>query len=167
MPPRPSAQARRGIRFHEWVAARWDQRALIDDVDLAADRELDHLDDAGLAALVAAFEAGAYADRAPAYIEQPFTVVIAGVPVSGRIDAIYADGDGWEVVDWKTSGRSDADPVQLAIYRLAWAKVTGVEPERVIAAYYYVPTGLRVEPQDLPDEATLGRWLAAGTTAQD
>ena len=165
MPRRPSAQARRGTRFHDWVAARWQQRVLIDDADLAADRDLDLLDDAELAPMAAAFEAGVYADRRPTHIEYPFTVVLAGIPVSGRIDAVYADGPGWEVVDWKTGARPSADPLQLAVYRLAWAKLAGVPPEAVSAAFYYVPTGRRVVQVDLPDEEALGRLLTTSLAA--
>ncbi len=174
MPKRPSRQAGRGIRFHEWVAARWDQRVLVDVSEYAVDREVDRLDDDELAGLRRAFEAGEYADRAPAHIEYPFTVTIAGVPVSGRIDAIYTaaaqpgddeDQQRWEVVDWKTSGRPGADPLQLAIYRLAWAKIAGVPVGQVAAAFYHVPTALRVPLTDPPSEAELAEVLAESISA--
>ena len=50
----------------------------------------------------------------------------------GRIDAVFADGDGgFEVIDWKTgpppSGAElAAAAVQLAAYRLGWSRLTGV-----------------------------------------
>ena len=50
-------------------------------------------------------------------VEQPFTLYIGeGISIQGRIDAVFEREDGvWEVVDYKT-GRSDPDPLQLAIY---------------------------------------------------
>jgi DNA helicase-2/ATP-dependent DNA helicase PcrA len=45
--------------------------------------------------------------------------------------------------------------VQLAAYRLAWAALTGVPPERVGAAFFYVRDGVTVRPADLLDEAGL------------
>ena len=63
--------------------------------------------------------------RAPS--SRPSPLVLAGQVVRGRIDAVYAEPDGgWLVVDWKTNQRQTADPLQLAIYRLAWAELMGV-----------------------------------------
>ena len=60
------------------------------------------------------------------------SALVAGRLVRGRIDAVYAaDPRRWRravtflVVDWKTSRSETADPLQLAIYRLAWAEATG------------------------------------------
>jgi DNA helicase-2/ATP-dependent DNA helicase PcrA len=74
----------------------------------------------------------------------------------------------FEVVDWKTNRRQDADPLQLAVYRLAWAELAGVPLERVSAAFLYVRTGQVVRPPDLPDRAGLERLLTeAGRAWQD
>ncbi|MCB0915221.1 MAG: ATP-dependent helicase [Actinobacteria bacterium] len=160
MPMRSSRQAARGIRFHEWVASRWEQHALLDVTEFTADREIDLASESEVAELIEAFEAGPYADRRPAHIEYPFTVTIGGVVVTGRIDAVFAVGDAeadpgsvcWEVVDWKTGRSEAADEMQLALYRLAWAKVAGVEPDQIRAVFYHVPTGSCVEPPELPTE---------------
>ncbi|MBI2244130.1 MAG: ATP-dependent helicase [Nocardioides sp.] len=83
------------------------------------------------------------------------------------IDAVYAEstpeGDGFLVVDWKTNRAATADPLQLALYRLAWAELHDLPLERVRAAFYYVRTGEVVEPPDLPDRAAL-EALLAGTS---
>ena len=82
----------------------------------------------------------------------PFALVLAGQVVRGRIDAVYAEPDGgWLVVDWKTNRRQTADPLQLAIYRLAWAELLGVPLDRVAAGFHYVRIGETVAPDDLPD----------------
>ncbi|HEX4688445.1 MAG TPA: ATP-dependent DNA helicase, partial [Nocardioides sp.] len=158
MPRQPSPAARFGTRFHAWVEARFGQQDLFDPDELPgqADAGIDSDDD--LAELIATFEGGPFADRAPYAVEAPFALVLSGQVVRGRIDAVYAEpaaGDGGSpgflVVDWKTSRRDDADELQLALYRLAWAELAGVPLDRVRAAFYYVRSGRIVEPTDLPD----------------
>jgi DNA helicase-2/ATP-dependent DNA helicase PcrA len=50
-------------------------------------------------------------------------------------------------------------PLQLAIYRLAWAEITGTPLEAVRASFYYVRTGELVTPGGLPGRAGLERLL--------
>jgi DNA helicase-2/ATP-dependent DNA helicase PcrA len=49
--------------------------------------------------------------------------------------------------------------LQLAAYRLAFARLRGLDPEQVDAAFYYAASGETVWPP-LPDEAELVRLLA-------
>ncbi|RLV51262.1 ATP-dependent helicase [Nocardioides mangrovicus] len=164
MPRQPSPAARFGTRFHAWVEARFDQQGMFDPEELPGqgDAGIDGEDD--LAELVARFESGAFADRTPYAVEAPFALVLRhgggpGQVVRGRIDAVYTDGDGFLLVDWKTNRQADADPLQLAVYRQAWAELHGVEPERVRAAFYYVRDDRLVEP-DLVDRAALEELLS-------
>ena len=48
---------------------------------------------------------------------------------------------GFLLVDWKTNREQTADPLQLALYRLAWAELTGTPLEQVRAAFHYVRSG--------------------------
>ena len=61
-------------------------------------------------------------------VEPPFALVLAGQVVRGRIDAVYAEPTTarFLLVDWKTNRAQTADPLQLAIYRLAWAELHDV-----------------------------------------
>ena len=173
MPRPPAPQARRGTEFHAWVEERFGQLSLFDDADLELFGEDEDGED--LAELKAAFLRSEYAERAPHRMEAPFQLLLGGQIVRGRIDAVYrldggdagAGGDGaedggvrYEVVDWKTNRRQNADPLQLAVYRLAWAELAGVPLESVSAAFLYVRTGETVRPRDLPDRAALERLLA-------
>jgi DNA helicase II / ATP-dependent DNA helicase PcrA len=160
MPRPPAPAARRGTRFHAWVEAQFAERPLLEPDDLpgAADAEID--DAADLVALQQAFLRSPYADREPLRVEAPFQLALAGRVIRGRIDAVYQTADGYEVVDWKTSRRQNADPLQLGIYRLAWAEITGVPLDRVDAAFLYVRTGELLRPPDLPDRAALERLLS-------
>jgi DNA helicase II / ATP-dependent DNA helicase PcrA len=148
MPRPPAAAATRGTRFHAWVEAQFGVQPLIDRTDLAGAAD-DLLADDDLAELQAAFLAGPFASRPPLQVEAPFQLVLGGRVVRGRIDAVYAaDGGGFDVIDWKT-GRQAADPLQLAIYRTAWARLSGVPEAAVGAAFYYVATGRVVRPEGL------------------
>jgi DNA helicase-2/ATP-dependent DNA helicase PcrA len=150
MPRPPSVAAEMGTRFHDWVARRWQQRPLIDPLEGAADAELEPADGPALKALQEAFELSEFADRAPFAIEYPFTITLGGIPITGQIDAVYRDGDRWEVVDWKTGRTASADPLQLAIYRIAWARLRQIPLDQVTASFYYVALALRVPQPDLP-----------------
>ncbi|WP_370110821.1 UvrD-helicase domain-containing protein [Streptacidiphilus sp. MAP12-33] len=158
-PPQPAA--RRGTRFHAWVESRLAVEPLL----LLGEEELPGLDESGiederdLARLKEAFLRTEYAAR-PAYrIEEPFQLLLGGRVIRGRIDAVYRTETGYEVVDWKTNHRETADPLQLAVYRLAWAEREGLDPGLVTAAFLYVRSGTVVRPQALPDRAGLEALL--------
>ncbi|MFS3128503.1 UvrD-helicase domain-containing protein [Nocardioides sp. Bht2] len=161
MPRPPSHAASFGTRFHAWIETRVGQQDLLEPGDLPGQGDVGIDDDADLATVIAAFEEGPFADRAPTVVEQPFAMVLAGQVIRGRVDAVYPDGDGWLVVDWKTSRREDADPLQLAIYRVAWAELMGVEPSRVRGAFHYVRSGRTVIHDELPGRAELEQLILA------
>ncbi len=166
MPRRPSAAARFGTRFHAWVEARFGQQTLLDPDELPGRGDLGIDDEDDLRTLIATFEAGPFGDRVPHAVEPAFALVLAGQVVRGRIDAVYAEPDDhWLVVDWKTNQRQDADPLQLAIYRVAWAELAGVPVERVRTAFHYVRTGESVEPAEQWDRASLERLVRADPAA--
>lgn len=156
MPREPIPAARFGTRFHGWVESRFGQQDLIDydDVPGRADTGIDSDDE--LREVIERFESGQFAERAPYAIESPFSLVLDGQVVRGRIDAVYREDDGsFLVVDWKTNRSQTADPLQLAIYRQAWAELHEVAPSRVRAAFYYVRTDDLVVLDDLPDRDRL------------
>ncbi|MCL7365219.1 UvrD-helicase domain-containing protein [Streptomyces ardesiacus] len=169
-PPRPAA--RRGTRFHAWVEARFEPLALPllepeelpgGDAEIADEQDLEFLKDA--------FERTEYARRTPFRVEAPFQLSLAGRIVRGRIDAVYKEGDGdtatYEIVDWKTNRAATADPLQLALYRIAWAEQQGVPPASVTASFLYVRTGEVVRPEGLPDRAALEKLLLAEPTGDE
>ena len=125
MPQRPVAAQRLGTRFHRWLEQRF---ALAPSLDV--DPGVAPPDDAHFAAMSAAFERGQFATRRPLGVEVPFSMVVAGTIVRGRIDAVFDDADGYLVVDWKTGAVERADPIQLAVYRQAWAELAGVPADR-------------------------------------
>jgi len=149
MPTEPSRAAHRGTVVHSWIESRLGQQTLLDPFDLPGAADDDITTDEAIEALQTAFEASPFADRAPVATERAFAVLINGRVVRGRIDAVFRDGDTYQVVDWKT-GRHH-DPMQLAIYRAAWAQIAGVPVEQVEAAFFVIGPNELVTPSDLPD----------------
>ncbi|MER8027594.1 ATP-dependent DNA helicase [Streptomyces bauhiniae] len=169
MPRPPQPAARRGTRFHAWVESRYEELMLplLEPDDLpGTDAEI--ADEADLEALKEAFERTEYARRTPYRVEVPVQLTLAGRVVRGRIDAVYKDGEGedatYEILDWKTGRTRGADPLQLAVYRLAWAEQQGIAPERVTAAFLYVRTGEVDRPDPLPGRTELARLLEGERT---
>ncbi len=125
----------------------------------------------------------------PYALEAPISVLVGGRVIRGRIDAVYrADPDRlgepaslpgsdrlppddrpyrYRIVDWKTSpdgtqtADPHADPWQLAIYRLAWAELSGVPLAEVDAVFYFVGSDTVVRPSRLADRAEIERVLLA------
>ncbi|WP_406061935.1 ATP-dependent helicase [Streptomyces sp. NBC_01077] len=174
MPKAPQRAARRGTRFHAWVESRFEELPLPflgpEDLpggeDFAGEPEI--LDERDLDELKEAFARTEYAHRTPYRVEVPVHLSLGGRVVRGRIDAVYRDPESgaYEIVDWKTSRLRTADPLQLAIYRLAWAEQHGLAPEDVTAAFVYVRTGEVARPARLPGRAEL-EALLLGETAPD
>lgn len=173
MPQQPSPAARRGTRFHAWVEAQFGQQPLLgpDELPGAADADIDS--DAEFEQMQQRFLSMRYASMRPHALEVPFAILLAGRLVPGRIDAVFSHPDPssdpsldrWEVVDWKTSRQPVADPFQLAVYRLAWAELMGVPPERVDASFVFVRLGeVRRYGDDpeavpLPDRSEIERLI--------
>ena len=113
------------------------------------------------------FLASPWAARVPIEIETALETVVGGVAIRGRIDAVFADVEDaeWVIVDWKTGRRPSGETartraLQLAAYRIAWARLRGVDPARVRGAFYYAGSGETVWP-DLADESEISGLLAS------
>ncbi|MGX1881120.1 UvrD-helicase domain-containing protein [Streptomyces sp. NPDC055287] len=165
MPRPPQPAARRGTRFHAWVESRFEELPLPmlgpDELPGGDETEAEIADERDLAALKEAFERTPYARRTPFRVEAPFHLTLAGRVIRGRMDAVYRDEDtgAYEIVDWKTSRTRTADPLQLAVYRLAWAEQYDLPLDSVGAAFLYVRTGEIARPARLPGRAELERIL--------
>jgi DNA helicase-2/ATP-dependent DNA helicase PcrA len=169
MPKQPSTAARRGTRFHAWVESQFGQQPLLspDDLPGAADADIDS--DAELEVMQQRFLELPYAALDPFAIEEPFAITLGGRLFTGRIDAIFRHPQPddpmlrWEVVDWKTNREANADPLQLAVYRIAWAEKLGIDLDQVDAAFVYVRFGevhrFGVDHAPLPDRSQLERLI--------
>lgn len=152
MPSEPAVAARRGTAFHAWVERHYGAAALVDLDELPGFGDEDVAADEMLPVLQTNFLASEWADRVPVDVEVALETVVAGYAVRGRIDAVFArDGGGFTVVDWKT-GAKPAGPtlrhrsLQLAAYALGYARLRGLDPEDVDAAFFYAATGETYRP---------------------
>ncbi len=148
---------------------------------------VDGIDPHALLSLQATFERSVWATRTPIDVERELHLPFEGRILICKIDAVYStdpdfdpvrDGSGGpgaarrprsvEIVDWKTgkAPRDDADraakELQLALYRLAYARWAGLPLEAVTAAFYFVVDDRELRPSSLPDEDELrAKWRAA------
>lgn len=168
LPNRPDPYALLGTAFHEWVQRLYGAERLfeLDDLPGAADADQARADARELAALQTAFLDSPWASRTPTDVEVPFEMAVGQTVVRGRIDAVFADPDGGvTVVDWKTGAAPDGPEarrhatVQLGVYRLAWAALTGRPESQVRAAFHYVRSGTTVVPDELPGLTELAALL--------
>ncbi|MFE6924681.1 ATP-dependent helicase [Nocardia sp. NPDC057663] len=184
LPYPPNPMARRGTAFHAWVQSWFGTEQLLglDELPGAADStaEMGRADQE-LAAMQAAFRRSPWAHRNPIDVEVPFETSIAGTVIRGRMDAVFAESGGrWVVVDWKTGaepGPADeaAVAVQLAVYRLAWARLmaarTGATEDQMLqqvgAAFHYVRSGRTIAPTDLAGPQELEQLIRDAAPAPD
>jgi DNA helicase-2/ATP-dependent DNA helicase PcrA len=68
----------------------------------------------------------------------------------------------FQVVDWKTGLAESADPLQLAIYRLAWAEVTHTPLDQVDAVFYLVRSDRLVRPESLASRDEIEALMSGG-----
>ncbi|MFF1382639.1 ATP-dependent helicase [Arthrobacter sp. NPDC058288] len=173
VPREPGMSARKGTAFHAWVEEYFGKAGMLE-LEEAPGSD-NHIDEAyGLDSMVETFRNSEWAHRAPVHVEVPVETRIGDVVVRGRIDAVFRDADGgWDLVDWKTGrrpagGQLKVKAVQLAVYRLAWARLKGVPLDNVRAAFYYVGEDQVVRPHDLGTAEQLEDIVTAalgGTTA--
>ncbi|HTY26531.1 MAG TPA: PD-(D/E)XK nuclease family protein, partial [Mycobacterium sp.] len=162
-----------GTAFHEWVQRFYGAERLFDLDDLPGAADDGPVETEQLAALQEAFSASPWAARTPVDVEVPFEMAIGDTVLRGRIDAVFADPDGgMTVVDWKTGEPPSDDDglrhaaVQLAVYRLAWAALSGQPESEVRAAFHYVRSGRTVIPENLAGPTELVALLAAASSAE-
>lgn len=158
IPREPSIASRRGTTFHVWVENFYGSHSLFDLDDLPGADD-DYLEaDQTLDQLKSTFESSHWASLTPVALERDIDIVVAGVAVRARIDAVFEDPErpgGIVVVDWKT-GRAPTDAaerasreLQLALYRIAWSEATGTSLDLIDAAFYYVASNDTVRPSRL------------------
>lgn len=155
MPKQPARATRTGEVFHAWLQRRFGTAPA-----LLAEEPDPEEQAPTVARLIERFLAGRYADRVPLACEVPFALFLGGQVLRGRIDAVFRAGDGYHLVDWKTGGGRRADPLQLAVYRVAWAEVRGVAPDAVEAVFYDVLADEVIRPRALPGRAELEALVA-------
>ena len=107
-------------------------------------------------------------------VEYPVETHIEGVSLRGRIDAVFRTedegGERWVLVDWKSGSRPKMSTMQsrrfqLGLYRIAFSRIMGVDPERISTVFVYLGGKGVAEVWDhqirggLPSEAQLAKVI--------
>ena len=163
MPEKPYRATQIGTLFHSWVEDRYGALSSSSDLDsLVHETDLhDFVGEADLDALKRRFESSPWGSRSPVDVEREIHLPFDGQIVICKIDAVYQNGDRFEVVDWKT-GKAPRDAkdlehkqLQLALYRLAYAQWKGISPDLIDAVFYFVASNQIVRPERIFSEAEL------------
>ena len=161
MPNHIDKYARGGTEFHLWLEKHFNHPSLISMDDLFNQNNSPVASDVALDKLQTAWLASDWAKKEPIGIEVGFETMVGNILIRGRIDAIYQiDKDHFEVVDWKTGKVKDGEDlanaaIQLAMYRLAYAKLANLPIENVSAAFHYVADNQTIRVADVLDEPSL------------
>ena len=171
MPERPYRATRLGTLFHSWVEERYGVTGGAEELDVFAterDEDTPVSEEEDLARLQGIFERSPWASRAPVEVEREIHLILDGQIIICKIDAVYFDGERYEVVDWKTgkAPRSAKDledkQLQLALYRLAYSQWKGIDPSIIDAVFYYVTDDAIIRPERIFDEPELvALWRAS------
>ncbi|MGP6203645.1 UvrD-helicase domain-containing protein [Microbacterium sp. F2] len=190
MPERPYRATTLGTRFHAWVESRsgktgrgsslddalWELDLDDEGIDLGSDdASAAESEDAALTRLQETFLRSEWAGLAPIEVETEIDMSLRGATgveqVICKLDAVYRREDRGgriEIVDWKTGAppRSEADRsnrmLQLALYRLAYHKRTGVPLDEIDVVLYYVADDLTIRSDRVYSEPELAHlWNAA------
>ena len=173
IPTHTNRYARKGTEFHAWVERELESKrkgiahddASGGDVDGYGD--IESLSQSELKELKQAWLTSEWSSREAFEIELPFEIIIEGTLLRGRMDAVYQDGDCYEIIDWKTGKEKSGEElataaIQLAAYRIAFSRIYKVDPEKISAAFHYVAENKTVRPEKLLEEAeiiqALPRW---------
>ena len=152
IPRRPSRAARTGTELHARIAEFYERPATLD-VDAVLSAAEQPVDQDAVTReeerrMLGVFEASRWAALSPLAIEEGLAVVVGGRIVRCTVDAVFdtsaqPDLPDVTIVDWKTGRRPDGEALasrelQLAIYRLAWARAHGRDIADVGACFVYL-----------------------------
>jgi DNA helicase-2/ATP-dependent DNA helicase PcrA len=148
LPRRRNLAATRGTEIHRRIELHQRGQMPFEELEPGLYDVVDEPDEAAGVGGFEVYESSRFALNDARLIEAPFLLSLSnGFRVRGRVDAIYADDDHWEVVDFK-SGRPKDDParvVQLEAYAVAVNQVDfgGERPETLDVTFAYLGGGLQ------------------------
>jgi len=171
MPGAPYKETLAGTLFHSKMEQTYIRKAALGDVDfelvdvyvpdLALHREL-------IEKLDSNFAQSRWAGVQPVQAEIEIQVAIENNIFVCKLDAVFASNDenfDVEIVDWKTGQPPTDDEdlanrsLQLALYRMAYARLFNIAPERISCSLYFVLANEEVRVTELLSESQLlERW---------
>jgi DNA helicase-2/ATP-dependent DNA helicase PcrA len=161
MPEQPYKQTMAGTLFHAWVEQRFGVLSTSDELDaIELSNEAEEAQKT-VEELREIFENSRFANMKPHSIESEIQVTIKGNTFICKLDAVFKTETGFEIVDWKTGkppvGQKEISErsLQLALYRMAFARLHQVDVSQIEVCLYYVADNLEIKPEQVPSEAEL------------
>ncbi len=161
VPREPFAATMAGTLFHTWVEERFGSVSVKDELDVQVEIVDDGNPALDIENLKEIFEASRFASMTPADIECEIQVTLGTNTFICKIDAVFETEEGFEIVDWKT-GVPPKTPediaekaLQLALYRMAYAKFKGIDADKIKVCLYYVNDNLEIRPEEVKSEGEL------------
>lgn len=157
MPQPPYKQTRSGTIFHGWVEQYFDRLAL-SDANFSVD---DSVYGEDIVKLQENFAKSRFSKLIPIDVEREIQLTIGSHTFICKLDAVFETENGVEIVDWKTGkapkdkADAEAKTLQLALYRLAYAKFTGRALEEIDVSFYFVSDNQELRPEKVPNENEL------------
>lgn len=154
MPVSFSSSAARGTAFH----AQLEKSFLLEQ-----ELEVDSFDE-DQQGLGQNFLGSRFKDQTPQFVEQSLEFELAGTVIVCKLDAVYQQGSEYEIVDWKSGSapvnKTDIESraVQLALYRIGFARWQNIGVEKVKALFYFAGDDKELAP-DLPSESEIASKL--------
>lgn len=161
LPEQPYKQTMAGTLFHAWVEQRFGVLGTSDELDAIELLNEDESTQKTVEELREIFEGSRFAKMTPHSIESEIQVTIKGNTFICKLDAVFKTDNGFEIVDWKTGkppvGEKEIAEraLQLALYRMAFARIHQVDPSLIEVCLYYVADDLEIKPELVPSEAEL------------
>lgn len=167
MPQKPYKQTRTGTLFHGWVEQRFGLASSLEQ-QTSEDNADESYEDQVFEALKQNFESSRWAGLEPVEIEREIQLTVGSNTFICKLDAVFKTETGVEIIDWKT-GRAPVDDLdlvertlQLALYRVAYSRFSGIPVEDISVGFYFVADNLEVAPTAVPTEReVLELWAAA------
>jgi len=174
MPQPPYKQTRTGTLFHSWVESQFGAGALsgqlLDQKQSADSVAFQEATSDEIETLKQNFLSSRFAKLNPIEIEREIQLTVAGNTFICKLDAVFETKDGVEIVDWKTGkapkDRADQElkTLQLALYRLAYYRFTGIPQEKIDVCFYFVSENREVRPEYVPNENELMELWSKATS---
>ena len=161
LPEQPYKQTMAGTLFHSWVEQRFGVLSNSDELDAVEVAKDDEATQKTVDELREIFEGSRFSSMSPHSIEAEIQVTIKGNTFICKLDAVFKTETGFEIVDWKTgkppvgSKEIAERSLQLALYRMAFARLHKVDPSQIEVCLYYVADNLEIKPEQVPSEAEL------------
>ena len=164
VPEKPYKSTMQGTLFHNWVEARFGFTGNQDEPDrFEATEADDQVAFDQLERLKETFEKSRWANAEPADIECEIQVTIGANTFICKLDAVFETPTGFEIVDWKTGKLPNLDDendmfersLQLALYRMAYARYRGVDESQIEVSLYFVDSDREIRPERVLTEAEL------------